>query len=233
MLCPIEPKSWRDGCWTRRSIPTTNNKQHEYQQQHYGDERCEPSANSVHVHQEDIGTSGWPGPKQDGPIVQLFNPNNCRIILNATPFAQAAIFLQMWQTQVVQTQHALTGIDYHVIPGSGTLICNVNCKVRFDESGKDKMGQDATVPVQPINASGNGNGNRLNDMNKASLYGAHISVFLFNWLSTTGFSETTSTAWYRGLTTTWFINPMILCWEFNEGSRPTYEIKKPIYTSKP
>lgn len=120
-----------------------------------------------------------PDPNKMAQFVQLFNPNNCRIILNATPFAQAAIFLQMWQTQVVQTQHALTGIDYHVIPGSGTLICNVNCKVRFDESGKDKMGQDATVPVQPINASGNGNGNRLNDMNKARpLWGPYFGLSL-------------------------------------------------------
>lgn len=50
-------------------------------------------------------------------FVQLFNPNNCRIIFNATPFAQATVFLQMWQNQVVQTQHALTGVDYSCYSG--------------------------------------------------------------------------------------------------------------------
>ncbi|KAF4003085.1 Nuclear pore RNA shuttling protein Mtr2 family protein [Saccharomyces cerevisiae] len=77
---------------------------------------------------------------------------------------------------VVQTQHALTGVDYHAIPGSGTLICNVNCKVRFDESGRDKMGQDATVPIQPNNT---GNRNRPNDMNKPRpLWGPYFGISL-------------------------------------------------------
>lgn len=34
-----------------------------------------------------------PDPNKMAQFVQLFNPNNCRIILNATPFAQAADFL--------------------------------------------------------------------------------------------------------------------------------------------
>ena len=51
----------------------------------------------------------------------------------------------MWQQQVVSTQHSLTSLDYHVIPGSGTLLRNVNARVRFDESGRDKQGQDALV----------------------------------------------------------------------------------------
>lgn len=84
-------------------------------------------------------------PQKLNQFLTLFNPNNGKIIFNAAPFANLSLFLQTWQTQVVQTQHALTAIDYHVIPGSQTLICNVNCKVRFDESGRDKMGLDATV----------------------------------------------------------------------------------------
>lgn len=89
-------------------------------------------------------------PQKLNQFLNLFNANNCKVVFNATPFAQLPLFLQMWQTQIVQTQHALTAVDYHVIPGSQTVICNVNCKVRFDESGKDKMGQDATVlPGEP------------------------------------------------------------------------------------
>ncbi|QLL33294.1 hypothetical protein HG536_0E02050 [Torulaspora globosa] len=84
-------------------------------------------------------------PQKLNQFLNLFNSNNCKVVFNATPFAQLPLFLQMWQNQIVQTQHALTAVDYHVIPGSQTVIFNVNCKVRFDESGKDKMGQDATV----------------------------------------------------------------------------------------
>lgn len=78
-------------------------------------------------------------------FLQLYNPQQCKIIFNSQPFGQAVQFLQAWQTQVVLTQHTVTAVDFHVIPGTGTLICNVNCKVRFDESGKDKSGQDSTI----------------------------------------------------------------------------------------
>lgn len=84
-------------------------------------------------------------PQKLNQFLNLFNSTNCKVVFNATPFAQLPLFLQMWQTQIVQTQHALTAVDYHVIPGSQTVVFNVNCKVRFDESGKDKMGQDAAV----------------------------------------------------------------------------------------
>lgn len=84
-------------------------------------------------------------PQKLNQFLALFHPTNCKVVFNATPFAQLPLFLQMWQQQIVQTQHALTAVDYHVIPGSQTVVCNVNCKVRFDESGKDKQGQDATV----------------------------------------------------------------------------------------
>lgn len=76
---------------------------------------------------------------------QFFNPNNCKIIFNSQPFGQPMNFLQTWQTRVVCTQHNLTLIDYHLIPGVGSLVCNINCKVRFDESGKDKAGQDSII----------------------------------------------------------------------------------------
>ncbi|EDO16117.1 hypothetical protein Kpol_1001p29 [Vanderwaltozyma polyspora DSM 70294] len=79
-------------------------------------------------------------------FLTLFNGSgNCKIIMNATPIAQPMMFLQMWQEQVVQSQHNLTSMDYHIIPGSGSIICNIGCKVRFDESGRDKRGQDAIV----------------------------------------------------------------------------------------
>lgn len=114
-------------------------------------------------------------PQKLNQFLNLFNPNNCKIVFNATPFAQLPIFLQVWQSQIVQTQHALTAVDYHVIPGSQTLICNVNCKVRFDESGKDKMGQDATVPQQPQAVSQQQNRSRPTSR---PLWGSYFGVSL-------------------------------------------------------
>ncbi|KAL3229552.1 mRNA transport regulator MTR2 [Nakaseomyces bracarensis] len=70
-----------------------------------------------------------------------------KIIFDSMPFADPTIFLTMWSQQVVQTQHVLSALDYHVIPtgASNTILCNVNCKVRFDESGRNKLGQDSVL----------------------------------------------------------------------------------------
>lgn len=114
-------------------------------------------------------------PQKLNLFLNLFNTNNCKIIFNASPFVQPTAFLQMWQTEMIQSQHALTAVDYHVIPGSQTLICNVNCKVRFDESGKNKLGQDANIPVgQP-----NPNASKLNNRpNSRPLWGSYFGVSL-------------------------------------------------------
>ncbi|CUS20226.1 LAQU0S01e01860g1_1 [Lachancea quebecensis] len=85
--------------------------------------------------------------QQLAPLVQWFQPAGCKIIVNASAFAQAAGFLETWQRCVVQTQHVVTAVDFHVIPGTGSAVCSVNGKVRFDESGRDKAGQDAAVPA--------------------------------------------------------------------------------------
>lgn len=91
-------------------------------------------------------------------FLQLFaQPPNAKIIYNSVPFSDAMQFLTLWQQQVVATQHTLTSLDYHLIPGSGTLICNINGKVRFDESGRDKMGQDSIIRQGNQNAPNNNN----------------------------------------------------------------------------
>lgn len=95
-------------------------------------------------------------PSKLNSFLQLFNGTNCKIIFNATPFAQPMQFLQMWQEGVVQTQHALNSVDFQVIPGSGTMVVNINSKVRFDESGRDKMGQDSLLDKGAPASSGRG-----------------------------------------------------------------------------
>lgn len=110
-------------------------------------------------------------PSKAQQFLQLFNPQQCRIIFNSQPFAQVMQFLQMWQTQMVLTQHTLTAVDYHVIPGTATLICNINCKVRFDESGKDRLGQDSVIPV-----STGPHTNASNTTKPRTLWGTHYGV---------------------------------------------------------
>lgn len=94
-----------------------------------------------------------------------------KIIYNSVPFPDAMQFLTLWQQQVVATQHTLTSVDYHVIPGSGTLICNINAKVRFDESGKDKAGQDSIIRED-------GNNNNNNAGNRRHIWGPYFGVSL-------------------------------------------------------
>lgn len=108
-------------------------------------------------------------------FLQLFaQPPNAKIIYNSVPFPDATQFLTLWQQQVVATQHTLTSVDYHVIPGSGTLVVNVNGKVRFDESGRDKMGQDAVIRDgnNPPGSSGSGAANRRH------AWGPHFGISL-------------------------------------------------------
>lgn len=108
-------------------------------------------------------------------FLQLFaQPPNAKIIYNSVPFPDAMQFLTLWQQQVVATQHTLTSLDYHVIPGSGTLICNINGKVRFDESGKDKMGQDSII------RQGNQNGpnNNISNSNRRHIWGPYFGISL-------------------------------------------------------
>ncbi|CCK70198.1 Mtr2p KNAG_0D04530 [Huiozyma naganishii CBS 8797] len=87
-----------------------------------------------------------------GDFLSLFQSGSAKIILNSQPFGDPTQFLTLWQQQVVATQHTVQSVDFHLIPGSGMVVCNVTAKVRFDESGRDKAGVDATI--RDANGSG-------------------------------------------------------------------------------
>jgi mRNA transport regulator MTR2 len=70
-------------------------------------------------------------------------------VLNGNPIGGKAAFQQHW-VKFPLTQHSITSVDYHVIIGTGTLIVNVSGKVRFDESGKTRLGDNADVPIQGL-----------------------------------------------------------------------------------
>lgn len=77
-------------------------------------------------------------------FLQLFAPD-AKSVFNSQPFAQPTAFLQSWFQSVPATQHMLTSLDYHVIPGTASVVCNINCKVRFEEAGRDRSGLDAAL----------------------------------------------------------------------------------------
>ncbi|KAH3675514.1 hypothetical protein WICPIJ_009345, partial [Wickerhamomyces pijperi] len=76
------------------------------------------------------------------------------VILNGNPLLGKPNFQQQWVHFPV-TQHTVTSIDYHVVPGTNIVIINLSGKVKFDENGYTKMGQSADIP--PKNSAG---GNR-------------------------------------------------------------------------
>ncbi|CAB4256992.1 similar to Saccharomyces cerevisiae YKL186C MTR2 mRNA transport regulator, essential nuclear protein [Maudiozyma barnettii] len=107
-------------------------------------------------------------------FLQLFSNNsNGKIIINGQRSNDAMSFLTLWSQQIVSTQHSITSIDYHLIPGSGTVLCNIGAKVRFDESGRDKNGQDAV-----IRNNQNQNQNQLNQNRNRQFWGSYFGVSL-------------------------------------------------------
>ncbi|CCH45759.1 mRNA transport regulator MTR2 [Wickerhamomyces ciferrii] len=76
---------------------------------------------------------------------------NSPVILNGNPIGGKLAFQEHW-LKFPQSQHNVTSLDYHSIPGTGTLIINLSGKVRFDETGKTKLGETADLdqPQAPL-----------------------------------------------------------------------------------
>lgn len=47
-------------------------------------------------------------------------------------------FQQKW-TETPLTTHQLNGFDFHMIPGTGTYVVTVSCRVKFHESGRNRL----------------------------------------------------------------------------------------------
>lgn len=73
-----------------------------------------------------------------------------RIIINGQPFGSKQQFQQLWSTLPL-SQHQVTSFDTHLIPSTapgasvsgGQYVILAHLKVRFDESGKNKLGESA------------------------------------------------------------------------------------------
>lgn len=74
---------------------------------------------------------------------------NSPVILNGNPIGGKLAFQEHW-LKFPGSQHSITSLDYHSIPGTGTFIINLSGKVRFDETGKTKLGETADLGAAPI-----------------------------------------------------------------------------------
>lgn len=70
------------------------------------------------------------------------------ILLNGNPIGGRSAFQQYW-INVPLTQHSVTSLDYHKVPGTTILIINLSGKVRFNENGKTRLGESSET-VQPM-----------------------------------------------------------------------------------
>lgn len=81
------------------------------------------------------------------------------IIINGSPSLGKQSLQELWY-QLPQTQHNLLSFDTHLIPGSRTFIVSCSLRVRFDESGKSRLGDSADLVSNPNRMDQNQNLNK-------------------------------------------------------------------------
>ncbi|ABN68269.2 predicted protein [Scheffersomyces stipitis CBS 6054] len=72
------------------------------------------------------------------------------VIVDGTPLIptgtdDARLEFQKKWIQVPLTMHQLNSYDCHLIPGTGVFVINLSVKVKFDESGRSKLGESADL----------------------------------------------------------------------------------------
>lgn len=90
-----------------------------------------------------------PGTAQPSSILPQLHQQP-RIIINGQPFGSKEQFQQLWASLPL-TNHQITSCDVHFVPsssqpqgmGPGQFVVLAHLKARFDESGKNKLGDTA------------------------------------------------------------------------------------------
>lgn len=77
-------------------------------------------------------------------VLNSLNSQHAKIMVNASPLADKRQFTEYW-LKLPLTQHRTTDFDYHEIPGLNLANVLVSGKVRFDESGKNKLNESADI----------------------------------------------------------------------------------------
>lgn len=72
------------------------------------------------------------------------------IIINGTPIVPSQMedaklqFQKKWLS-MPNSSHQLTSFDCHLIPGTNTFIINFSARVKFDQSGRNRLGESADL----------------------------------------------------------------------------------------
>lgn len=103
----------------------------------------------------------YQGPSQQFPNVESYATQfgkqlkpQCAIIMNGKPLIPTnndakLEFQKKWLLSPL-TFHQLNSFDSHLIPGTGTFVINASGKVKFDESGRNRLGETSDL-IHPIN----------------------------------------------------------------------------------
>lgn len=77
---------------------------------------------------------------------------NSKIIINGEMVLSKLDFQKKWLMTPL-TFHQLNNFDCHLIPGTTSYIINITGKVKFDESGKNRLGETADlITTNTLNA---------------------------------------------------------------------------------
>lgn len=76
------------------------------------------------------------------------------VMVNGTPVIptqnDARLEFQKSWLQTPLTLHQITSFDTHIIPGTGTYVILASGKVKFDDSGRNRLGETADLVANPI-----------------------------------------------------------------------------------
>lgn len=100
--------------------------------------------NSQFTSIEHYATQFIPQLKRDSAIIINGKP-----LIPQPPNLDCKLEFQKKWLMIPITNHQLTSFDCHLIPGLGLYTISLSCKVRFDESGRNKLGESADIIQGP------------------------------------------------------------------------------------
>lgn len=105
-----------------------------------------------------LSTSQYPLIEAYATRLGIAIKHSCAVVVNGSPLLlqppmnDSRLEFQKRWLQAPLSQHQLTFYDCHSIPGTGKISINCGGKVRFDTSGKSRLGETADL-VQSASAS--------------------------------------------------------------------------------
>ncbi|KAI5952953.1 MTR2 [Candida margitis] len=97
------------------------------------------SAGQSYTNIESYATQFGSSLKRDAAIIVNGTP------LVPTPVEDAKLQFQKKWLSMPNSSHQLTSFDCHLIPGTNTFIINFAARVKFDQGGKNRLGESADL----------------------------------------------------------------------------------------